>query len=134
MEILCQLPYPVENGISAKLSLPGYREDKWARQGSNLRPIGYEPTALPLSYEPLKPETESKFHFTLLGVIWSTPPACQSQGDVLKFYSGGRRCPIVGSRRGKRHRVMTLRLETLRQKNYRKQSLWRDLPARSPKG
>ena len=26
---------------------------KWARQGSNLRPIGYEPTALPLSYEPL---------------------------------------------------------------------------------
>ena len=24
----------------------------WARQGSNLRPIGYEPTALPLSYEP----------------------------------------------------------------------------------
>ncbi len=26
----------------------------WARQGSNLRPIGYEPTALPLSYEPLK--------------------------------------------------------------------------------
>jgi hypothetical protein len=26
---------------------------KWARQDSNLRPIGYEPTALPLSYEPL---------------------------------------------------------------------------------
>lgn len=25
---------------------------KWARQGSNLRPIGYEPTALPLSYGP----------------------------------------------------------------------------------
>ena len=25
---------------------------KWARQGSNLRPIGYEPTALPLSYRP----------------------------------------------------------------------------------
>ncbi len=25
---------------------------KWARQDSNLRPIGYEPTALPLSYEP----------------------------------------------------------------------------------
>ena len=24
----------------------------WARQGSNLRPIGYEPTALPLSYRP----------------------------------------------------------------------------------
>ena len=27
--------------------------DLWARQGSNLRPIGYEPTALPLSYGPL---------------------------------------------------------------------------------
>ena len=26
--------------------------DLWARQGSNLRPIGYEPTALPLSYGP----------------------------------------------------------------------------------
>ena len=24
----------------------------WARQGSNLRPIGYEPSALPLSYGP----------------------------------------------------------------------------------
>ena len=24
----------------------------WARQGSNLRPNGYEPSALPLSYEP----------------------------------------------------------------------------------
>ena len=27
-------------------------QTKWARQDSNLRPIGYEPTALPLSYEP----------------------------------------------------------------------------------
>ncbi len=27
----------------------------WARQGSNLRPIGYEPTALPLSYGPAPP-------------------------------------------------------------------------------
>jgi hypothetical protein len=25
---------------------------KWARQDSNLRPTGYEPAALPLSYEP----------------------------------------------------------------------------------
>ena len=33
-------------------------KEKWARQGSNLRPIGYEPTALPLSYEPTK-----KWHF-----------------------------------------------------------------------
>ncbi len=26
---------------------------KWARQGSNLGPTGYEPAALPLSYEPI---------------------------------------------------------------------------------
>jgi hypothetical protein len=26
----------------------------WARQDSNLRPSGYEPRALPLSYEPKK--------------------------------------------------------------------------------
>lgn len=26
---------------------------KWACQGSNLGPIGYEPTALPLSYKPV---------------------------------------------------------------------------------
>ena len=25
---------------------------EWARQDSNLEPIGYEPTALPLSYKP----------------------------------------------------------------------------------
>ena len=28
------------------------KQNKWARQGSNLRPPGYEPDALPLSYEP----------------------------------------------------------------------------------
>ena len=28
------------------------KKAKWARQGSNLRPSGYEPPALPLSYEP----------------------------------------------------------------------------------
>ena len=27
-------------------------QTKWARQDSNLRPTGYEPDALPLSYEP----------------------------------------------------------------------------------
>ena len=32
--------------------LEGNGDGWWARQGSNLRPIGYEPTALPLSYEP----------------------------------------------------------------------------------
>lgn len=26
---------------------------EWARQDSNLEPIGYEPTALPLSYRPV---------------------------------------------------------------------------------
>ena len=29
------------------------KEKKWARLDSNQRPIGYEPTALPLSYGPL---------------------------------------------------------------------------------
>jgi hypothetical protein len=28
--------------------------EKWARQDSNLRPTGYEPAALPLSYEPVR--------------------------------------------------------------------------------
>ena len=32
--------------------LPCVAGQWWARQGSNLRPIGYEPTALPLSYRP----------------------------------------------------------------------------------
>ncbi len=32
----------------------------WARQGSNLRPIGYEPTALPLSYGPLEARAECR--------------------------------------------------------------------------
>jgi hypothetical protein len=32
---------------------------KWARQDSNLRPTGYEPAALPLSYEPALPPMES---------------------------------------------------------------------------
>ena len=36
---------------STKFNLLGIY-DLWARQGSNLRPIGYEPTALPLSYGP----------------------------------------------------------------------------------
>ena len=38
---------------STKFNLLGIY-DLWARQGSNLRPIGYEPTALPLSYGPLR--------------------------------------------------------------------------------
>jgi hypothetical protein len=36
---------------------------KWARQVSNLRPIGYEPTALPLSYEPLRTDLERETGF-----------------------------------------------------------------------
>ena len=36
---------------------------KWARQDSNLRPTGYEPAALPLSYEPTLPPMKSfTFH------------------------------------------------------------------------
>ena len=36
---------------------------KWARQDSNLRPTGYEPAALPLSYEPTLPTMKSEtFH------------------------------------------------------------------------
>ncbi len=34
------------------LSIASSGSPWWARQGSNLRPIGYEPTALPLSYGP----------------------------------------------------------------------------------
>ena len=34
-------------------------EGWWARQDSNLRPIGYEPTALPLSYEPMRPRVSA---------------------------------------------------------------------------
>ena len=33
-------------------SLPLMMDDWWARKGSNLRPSGYEPRALPLSYGP----------------------------------------------------------------------------------
>jgi hypothetical protein len=37
--------------------------EKWARQDSNLRPTGYEPAALPLSYEPtLSPMKSFTFH------------------------------------------------------------------------
>ncbi len=32
--------------------MKGEAGHKWARQDSNLEPIGYEPTALPLSYGP----------------------------------------------------------------------------------
>ena len=36
---------------------------QWARQDSNLRPTGYEPAALPLSYEPILPPMQSStFH------------------------------------------------------------------------
>ena len=36
---------------------------QWARQDSNLRPTGYEPAALPLSYEPILPPMKSStFH------------------------------------------------------------------------
>jgi hypothetical protein len=43
---------------------------KWARQDSNLRPTGYEPAALPLSYEPTRPPMKG---FTFHGnqIWWS---------------------------------------------------------------
>ena len=34
-------------------------QTKWARQDSNLRPPGYEPDALPLSYEPKNPHQDN---------------------------------------------------------------------------
>ena len=34
------------------MPFPIYLKIQWARQDSNLRPDGYEPPALPLSYEP----------------------------------------------------------------------------------
>ena len=43
-----------------------YLKIKWARQDSNLRPIGYEPTALPLSYEPMERETRLELATTCL--------------------------------------------------------------------
>ena|GEM_PF-3535712 len=38
----------------------------WARQDSNLRPSGYEPPALPLSYEPMERETRLELATTCL--------------------------------------------------------------------
>ena len=43
-----------------------YISDEWARQDSNLRPDGYEPPALPLSYEPLERETRLELATTCL--------------------------------------------------------------------
>jgi hypothetical protein len=45
------LPLPLNN---PPVNFAGIKKDKneWARQDSNLRPNGYEPSALPLSYGP----------------------------------------------------------------------------------
>ena len=43
----------------------------WARQGSNLGPNGYEPSALPLSYEPFgvsQPPIPYRHYFTLIAL------------------------------------------------------------------
>ena len=44
------------NDVAVQANVGGndQRKREWARQGSNLRPIGYEPTALPLSYRPVR--------------------------------------------------------------------------------
>ena len=39
-------------GLKEFESCLGLATIEWARQGSNLRPTGYEPAALPLSYGP----------------------------------------------------------------------------------
>ncbi len=44
---------PVAPGVPSAAG--GHLAEQWARQGSNLRPTGYEPAALPLSYEPVLP-------------------------------------------------------------------------------
>ncbi len=38
--------------MSVSVTVFKWGDVKWARQGSNLRPTGYEPVALPLSYWP----------------------------------------------------------------------------------
>ena len=45
----------------------------WARKDSNLRPSGYEPPALPLSYGPLK----ERVNYTTedIGFSWAALPA-----------------------------------------------------------
>jgi len=46
---------------------------------------------------------------------------------MLLCSSNGRRDPTFGRRRGKEHGVLAPGSETLRQKDCRKQNLWRDL-------
>ena len=55
----------------------------WARQDSNLRPIGYEPTALPLSYEPLKQDII--LYCNLVVNMLSTPCYSNSTDKLLPF-------------------------------------------------
>ena len=48
------------------LKVQGEPATWWARQDSNLRPSGYEPPALPLSYEPVERETRLELATTCL--------------------------------------------------------------------
>jgi hypothetical protein len=54
-----QVVFIGRNGTPVKCAAPYV----WARQGSNLRPNGYEPSALPLSYGP------SRDNFTILRLV-----------------------------------------------------------------
>jgi hypothetical protein len=51
---------------------------KWARQDSNLRPTGYEPAALPLSYEP----TLS----AMKGFVFHGDKSCAEPGDGTRTH------------------------------------------------
>ena len=48
------------------VNYPTRGKKEWARQDSNLRPDGYEPPALPLSYEPVERRRNSSC-YNLLG-------------------------------------------------------------------
>ena len=56
---------------------------KWARQGSNLGPAGYEPDALPLSYGPVDFNLSTR------------PPSCQERGVKERVSLGDAQLVLV---------------------------------------
>ena len=54
----------------------------WARQGSNLRPTGYEPAALPLSYGP------SRQLYSIVGGEGSSTVALIDRLNSIVFLKG----------------------------------------------